>query len=193
MARAPHFRSYHCLGHLQADWAISKQTTIYRTRSSLQINDPLQVTRQLTVPTRMSGMNILVDPIESEIQVLSSEPVLRFRALVQIGCECRPSAIWRSLHSDSIVLSGSYKDRLGPSAASKQAHASRVLWPRKCGRGQRLPGVVVFECRIWEASPASHPHHSRLIFGPLANSAPKAEIPLRSLSEVRASSPAVRR
>jgi hypothetical protein len=70
LARAPHFRSY-------SIWAVSKQTTIYRTRASLQINDPLEVTRGLTVPTRMSGMNIFVDPIESEIQVLSPAQVAR--------------------------------------------------------------------------------------------------------------------
>lgn len=60
-----------------AIWAVSKQRTIYRTAASLQINDPLEVTRQLTVPSRVSGMNIFVDPIESEIQVLASAQVAR--------------------------------------------------------------------------------------------------------------------
>ena len=60
-----------------AIWAVSKQRTIYETGATLQINDPLEVTRQLTVPTRVSGMNIFVDPIESEIQVLASVQVAR--------------------------------------------------------------------------------------------------------------------
>ena len=58
-------------------WAVSKQRTIYETGATLQINDPLEVTRQLTVPTRVSGMNIFVDPIESEMQVLASVQVAR--------------------------------------------------------------------------------------------------------------------
>ena len=60
-----------------AIWTVSKQRTIYQTTATLQINDPLEVTRQLTVPARVSGMNIFVDPIESEIQVLASVQVAR--------------------------------------------------------------------------------------------------------------------
>ena len=60
-----------------AIWAVSRQRTIYETAASLQINDPLEVTRQLTIPARVTGMSIFVDPIESEIQVLASAQVAR--------------------------------------------------------------------------------------------------------------------
>ena len=61
-----------------AIWAVSQQRTIYETSSSIQINDPLEVTRQLTVQTRgLTGISLFVDPIESEIQVLASAQVAR--------------------------------------------------------------------------------------------------------------------
>ena len=72
-----------------AIWAVSKQRTIYETDASLQINDPLEVTRQLTVPSRVSGMSIFVDPIESEIQVLASAQVAR-SVVTQLGMRLLP-------------------------------------------------------------------------------------------------------
>ncbi len=72
-----------------AIWAVSKQRTIYETGASLQINDPLEVTRQLTVPSRVSGMSIFVDPIESEIQVLASAQVAR-SVVTQLGMRLLP-------------------------------------------------------------------------------------------------------
>ncbi len=61
-----------------AIWAVSQQRAIYETRSSIQINDPLEVTRGLTAPSfGLSGINLFVDPIESEIQVLASAQVAR--------------------------------------------------------------------------------------------------------------------
>ncbi len=61
-----------------AIWAVSQQRTIYETRNSIQINDPLEITRGLSSPSmRVSGLNIYVDPIESEIQVLASAQVAR--------------------------------------------------------------------------------------------------------------------
>ena len=61
-----------------AIWAVSQQRTIYETRNSIQINDPLEITRGLSSPSmRVSGLNIYVDPIESEIQVLASAQVVR--------------------------------------------------------------------------------------------------------------------
>ena len=61
-----------------AIWAVSQQRAIYETRSSIQINDPLEVTRGLTTPSfGLSGINLFVDPIESEIQVLASAQVAR--------------------------------------------------------------------------------------------------------------------
>ena len=61
-----------------AIWAVSQQRTIYETRGSIQINDPLEVSRALSMPTMgIGGLNIFVDPIESEIQVLASAQVAR--------------------------------------------------------------------------------------------------------------------
>ncbi len=61
-----------------AIWAASQQRTIYETRNSIQINDPLEITRGLSSPSmRVSGLNIYVDPNESEIQVLTSAQVAR--------------------------------------------------------------------------------------------------------------------
>ena len=61
-----------------AIWAVSQQRTIYGTNSSIQVNDPLEVTRQLTVQSRgLTGISLFVDPIESEIQVLASAQVAR--------------------------------------------------------------------------------------------------------------------
>ena len=72
-----------------AIWAVSKQRTIYETRATLQINDPLEVTRQLTVPRGVSRMSIFVDPIESEIQVLASAQVAR-SVVHHVGMRLRP-------------------------------------------------------------------------------------------------------
>ncbi len=55
-----------------AIWAVSRQRTQYQATISLQVNDPLQRTRALNPTARISGMEIFVDPIESEIQVLTS-------------------------------------------------------------------------------------------------------------------------
>ena len=59
-------------------WAASRQRTVYETSSSIQINDPLEMSRQLNVQARrLAGINLYVDPIESEIQVLASAQVAR--------------------------------------------------------------------------------------------------------------------
>lgn len=55
-----------------AIWAVSRQKTQYQASLSLQVNDPLQRTRALNPTARISGMDVFVDPIESEIQVLKS-------------------------------------------------------------------------------------------------------------------------
>ena len=73
-----------------AIWAVSQQRTIYETSSSIQINDPLEVTRQLTVQTRgLTGISLFVDPIESEIQVLASAQVAR-RVVEDLGLRVLP-------------------------------------------------------------------------------------------------------
>jgi len=72
-----------------AIWAVSQQRMVYETTASLQINDPLEVTRQLTSASRLAGINIYVDPIESEVQVLSSVQVAR-RVVTDLGMRLRP-------------------------------------------------------------------------------------------------------
>jgi uncharacterized protein involved in exopolysaccharide biosynthesis len=58
-----------------AIWAVSRQKTQFRADLSLQVNDPLARTRAINPTARISGMDIYVDPIESEIQVLTSGTV----------------------------------------------------------------------------------------------------------------------
>jgi len=58
-----------------AIWAVSRQSTQFQATLSLQVNDPLQRTRALNPTARISGMEIFVDPIESEIQVLTSATI----------------------------------------------------------------------------------------------------------------------
>ncbi len=53
-------------------WAVSRQRVYYQGHMALQIHDPLQRQRGLVTGTRVSGMDIYVDPIQSEIQVLES-------------------------------------------------------------------------------------------------------------------------
>lgn len=56
-------------------WAVSRQKVFYQGTMSLQVNDPLQRQRGLITSGRVSGMDIFVDPIESEIQVLRSATI----------------------------------------------------------------------------------------------------------------------
>ena len=72
-----------------AIWAVSQQRMIYRTTSSIQINDPLEITRGLNVSRGLSGVSLFVDPIESEIQVLHSAQVAR-RVVNELGMRVLP-------------------------------------------------------------------------------------------------------
>ena len=56
-------------------WAVSRQRVFYQGAMTLQVNDPLQRQRGLITVGRVSGMDIFVDPIESEIQVLRSSTI----------------------------------------------------------------------------------------------------------------------
>lgn len=56
-------------------WAVSRQRVFFQGNLTLQVNDPLQRQRGLVVGGRVSGMDIFVDPIESEIQVLRSSTI----------------------------------------------------------------------------------------------------------------------
>ena len=73
-----------------AIWAVSQSVTVYETSSSIQINDPQEITRQLTIPSRLGGVNLFVDPIESEIQVLASAQVAR-RVVDDLGLRIVPA------------------------------------------------------------------------------------------------------
>ena len=73
-----------------AIWAVSQQRTIYETSSSIQINDPLEITQGLRMPSMgLSGISLFVDPIESEIQVLASAQVAR-RVVDELGMRVLP-------------------------------------------------------------------------------------------------------
>ncbi|NJD19379.1 MAG: polysaccharide biosynthesis tyrosine autokinase, partial [Gemmatimonadetes bacterium] len=60
---------------LASVWAVSRQQVFYQGSMTLQVNAPLQRQRGLTTGARVSGMDIFVDPIESEIQVLRSSTI----------------------------------------------------------------------------------------------------------------------
>ena len=69
-----------------AIWAVSRQQIYYQAHVSLQVNDPAQPARG-----RISGIDIFVDPIESEIQVLRSSPIAQAVA-DSLGLRFRPSS-----------------------------------------------------------------------------------------------------
>jgi tyrosine-protein kinase Etk/Wzc len=58
-----------------AIWAVSRQRTFFRSHLSLQVNDPLSRSRSLTSGARVSGLDIFVDPMKSEIELLRSTPI----------------------------------------------------------------------------------------------------------------------
>lgn len=73
-----------------AIWAVSQQRTIYESQLSLRVNDPLRPARGLVASgARVSGMDIYVDPIESEIQVLRSKQVGR-AVVEELGLRLTP-------------------------------------------------------------------------------------------------------
>ncbi|MGW8266731.1 MAG: polysaccharide biosynthesis tyrosine autokinase, partial [Longimicrobiales bacterium] len=81
-----------------AIWAVSRQRTHYRSTISLQVNDPLQRTRALNPTARISGMEIFVDPIESEIQVLTSATI-SLSVVDSLGLRLAPASP-ELVHSD---------------------------------------------------------------------------------------------
>ncbi|MBI4540707.1 MAG: polysaccharide biosynthesis tyrosine autokinase [Gemmatimonadetes bacterium] len=74
-----------------AVWAVSRQRTYYQAHLAFQINDPMQRTRSLTPGARFSGMEIFVDPIQSEIQVLRSAPVAN-KVVEALGLRFMPAS-----------------------------------------------------------------------------------------------------
>ena len=67
-----------------AIWTVSRQRVYYQSHLSLQVNDPVQ-------PGRISGLDIFVDPIESEIQVLRSTPIAT-AVIDSLGLRLRPAS-----------------------------------------------------------------------------------------------------
>ena len=74
-----------------AIWTVSRQRVYYQSHLSLQVNDPVQPARGLVQPGRISGLDIFVDPIESEIQVLRSTPIAT-AVIDSLGLRLRPAS-----------------------------------------------------------------------------------------------------
>ena len=73
-----------------AIWAVSRQRTVFRSSLSMQVNDPLSRSRSLTTGARVSGLDIFVDPMKSEIELLRSTPVA-LAVVFNLGLRLRPS------------------------------------------------------------------------------------------------------
>lgn len=96
-----------------AIWAVSRQALLYQTHLSLQVNDPLQRTRTLTPgPARISGMQIYVDPIQSEIEVFKSSPIA-VAVVDSLGLRLRPQGdlVRSQLFRDARVAAGAAAGR----------------------------------------------------------------------------------
>lgn len=94
-------------------WAVSRQRVFYQGTMSLQVNDPLERQRGLVVGPRMSGMDIFVDPIVSEIEVLRSATIAN-TVVDSVGLRLRraPADQLRSeLFRDMTVASGAPNGR----------------------------------------------------------------------------------
>src|SRR5688572_30390169 len=74
-----------------AIWAVSRQRVYYQAHLALQVNDPAQTARSLVAPGRVSGIDIFVDPIESEIQVLRSTPIAA-AVVDSLGLRLKPAS-----------------------------------------------------------------------------------------------------
>ena len=78
-----------------AIWAVSRQRVYFQSHLSLQVNDPAQPARGLVQPGRVSGLDIFVDPIESEIQVLRSTPIAA-GVVDSLGLRLKPAVAGRA-------------------------------------------------------------------------------------------------
>lgn len=81
-----------------AIWAVSRQRTQYQATLSIQVNDPLQRSRSINPTARISGMDVFVDPIESEIQVLKSGTI-SLDVINSLGLRLVPASV-DLVHSD---------------------------------------------------------------------------------------------
>jgi capsular exopolysaccharide synthesis family protein len=81
-----------------AIWAVSRQQTQYQAALSIQVNDPLARSRSLNPTARLSGMDVFVDPIESEMQVLKSGTI-SLDVVNALGLRIAPASV-DLVHSD---------------------------------------------------------------------------------------------
>ena len=148
-----------------AIWAVSQQRMLYRTASSIQINDPLEITRGLNGQARgLSGVGLFVDPIESEMQVLRSAQVAR-RVVDQLGMRLVPESP-NLVRSDLFV--DAWVDPAMPDGTLQLAYDSegvraRILDPN----GKELvegPVGTVLDTEMLRLTPGIPPNEDR-IFG----------------------------
>lgn len=72
-------------------WALARKATYYQADATLQITDPMEQSRSLTSGNRLSNSDIFVDPIQSEIELLSSSALAR-AVVDQAGLRLLPEA-----------------------------------------------------------------------------------------------------
>ena len=58
-----------------AIWAVARQPVVYQAYLTLRVNDPIEPARGLVTSPRITGIDILTDPMVSEIEVLKSSQV----------------------------------------------------------------------------------------------------------------------
>lgn len=72
-------------------YALTRKATYYQADVTLQISDPMEQSRSLTSGSGFSNSDIFVDPIQSEIELLSSSALAR-TVVDQAGLRLRPEA-----------------------------------------------------------------------------------------------------
>lgn len=96
-----------------AIWAVSRQRVYYQAHLALQVNNPAQPARALVTAGAVSGMDIFVDPIESEIQVLRSTQIAA-AVVDSLGLRLKPADSDRprsELFRDARVAPGAVEGR----------------------------------------------------------------------------------
>ncbi len=96
-------------------WAVSRQQVFYQASLALQINDPLERTRSLVPYTRVSAMQLYIDPVQSELEVLRSGAVAG-TVVDELGLRLRTgdpdipiSLLTREVTVDAEVPEGTYE------------------------------------------------------------------------------------
>ncbi len=97
-----------------AAFLVGQRQPVFRSTLSVQVNDPWQRTRSLTRVGSMSAADVFVDPIQSEIEVLSSTPIaaavvdsLGLR-LMSMPTDPDRSALVEDVYVDGEAASGIY-------------------------------------------------------------------------------------